>query len=162
MLKYELRKNTREIRYKDKAEIKEGCTLNQDDMYPEIINSFDSREEALERLKDYKTEISDYHLATGTYYSVTEYYVEENEYNEEGEWLSGGNIYDFSKIKIGLIEKTSYKALGIYDNFSDAMKAYNECEEECFLSFSVNEKDEREVGEADIETNITHRKRCAR
>lgn len=167
MLKYELRKNTREIRYRDRKEIKEGCTLNQDDQYPEIISSFDSKEEALESLKGYKTKIIDYSLATGTYYSVTEYYVEENEYDEEGKWLGGGGIYEFSKIQIGLVEvekqgHKTYETLAVFDNFADAVKAQNECEEVCFLSFSVNEKDVIKAEIKDIETNLTHRKRSAR
>lgn len=106
MKKFELRENTREVKYKDRKEIKEGCTLYQADQYPKIINSFDSKEEALEELKSYKTEIYELSLVVGTYYSVTEYYVEENEYDEAGEWLNGGDIMSFPKSKLDLLKGT--------------------------------------------------------
>ena len=31
--------------------------------------------------------------------NVTEYYVEENEYDEDNEWISGGDIWEISEIK---------------------------------------------------------------
>lgn len=30
--------------------------------------------------------------------SVTEYYVEENNYDDNGDWISGGDIYGFSTL----------------------------------------------------------------
>lgn len=98
MKKYELRKNTREISYKERNEITEGCTLNQMDQEPEIIESFDSKEEALKKLENKESEICQLSGGAGAYYSVTEYYVEENEYDEDGEWVEGGDVYGFSKM----------------------------------------------------------------
>ena len=97
-MKYEIIKNTREISYKNRKEIKEGCTLEQDNMMPEIIKSFDNKDEALKELKSYESDIKRLSGAAGTYYNVTEYYVEENEYDENGEWVSGGDVWSISKM----------------------------------------------------------------
>jgi hypothetical protein len=37
--------------------------------------------------------------SAGTYYLVTEYCVEENEYDEDGEWVSGGDVLEFSHME---------------------------------------------------------------
>lgn len=94
MVKYELRKNIREIRFKDRNEIKTGCTLQQDNQEPEIIKSFDKKEDALKEQASYQSEIYPF----GSYFSVTEYYVEENEYDEDGEWVAGGDVWDFAPL----------------------------------------------------------------
>lgn len=99
MKKYEIKQNTREISYKKRAEIKSGCTLEQDNQEPVIIKTFDNKEEALQALKEYKTDIRELRSSTGTYYDVTEYYVEENEYDEDGEWINGGDVWEFSEIE---------------------------------------------------------------
>lgn len=93
MKKYELKSATAEIRKWN--QIKEGCTL--DDSEPQLIKSFDDKEEALEELKKYETSVRALSDAIGTYYLVEEYYVEENEYDEEG-WISGGDVWAFSNL----------------------------------------------------------------
>lgn len=83
----------------NKHEIKRGCTLEQDNQEPEIIQPFADKEEALEELKKYKSEVIKLSGGAGTYYSVTEYYVEENEYDEDGEWISGGDVWEFAEME---------------------------------------------------------------
>lgn len=136
-MKYEIRKNTREISYKNRAQIKQGCTLEQDNQDPEIIKSFDDKDEALNELKLYKSDICKLSGGAGAYYAVTEYYVEENEYDKDGEWVSGGDVWEFSEIKIELVEKPSYETLGVYADMESAENALNdyEGENEVYLSF---------------------------
>lgn len=103
MKKYELIERTAE--FKDKRAIKPGCTvdiaLNTPgyDKDPEILKSFDSLDEAREALKNYE---SDVRVLSGhdgkRYYLVTEYMVEENDYDDEGEWCGGGDDWAFSKM----------------------------------------------------------------
>lgn len=97
---YELKKNTREISYEKKKDIKKGCTLEQNDQNPQIIEPFEDKEQALKILKSYKSDICKMSGGAGSYYLVTEYYVEENEYDEDGEWISGGNIWGFSEMPV--------------------------------------------------------------
>lgn len=136
-MKYEIRKNTREISYKKRAEIKEGCTLDQFDQEPEIIKTFDDKDEALIELKSYKSDIRKLSGGAGSYYLITEYYVEENEYDEDGEWVSGGDVWAFSEMKIELVEKPSYETLGVYADMESAENALNDYdgENEVYLSF---------------------------
>lgn len=96
MKKYELRKNMREITEKDS--IAEGCTLLQRDQEPEIIKTFVDIDEALIALKEYETDITKFGSSGGVFFKVTEYYIEENEYDDDGEWISGGDIWKFSKM----------------------------------------------------------------
>ncbi|NLY08513.1 MAG: hypothetical protein GXZ11_01220 [Tissierellia bacterium] len=93
MLKYEIVKNTLEI--KKMEDYKEGCTYAYEgDQDPEIIKSFNSKEEALEELKKYEADIR---RGSGVHV-VTEYYVEENEYDEDGEIVESKGVWDFAPL----------------------------------------------------------------
>lgn len=137
MMKFELKECTREIKYKERFEIAAGCTANQDDCESKLIKSFDSKEDALEELKNYKTEINSFSSNTGTRYNVTEYFVEEAEYDEDGDWIAGGDIWGFSEMSIEVVEKPSYNTLAIFNNMKDAEEAADnyEGDDEVYLSF---------------------------
>ena len=98
MKKFELFKNDIEINWRDKGKIVEGCTLDQGDCDPEIIKSFDNKDEALEALKKYKSDIRELKGNLGTYYEITEYYIQENYYDEDGDFVEGGDIWEFSEM----------------------------------------------------------------
>ena len=55
MKKFEIVKTTAEISWKERNEIKEGCTMY--DVDPEKIASFGTKEEAEKELKKYKTDV---------------------------------------------------------------------------------------------------------
>lgn len=97
-MRYEIRKSTREIDYKNRKEIKKGCTLDQRDQESEAVNIFDSKDEALSALKNYKSDIQRLSGGAGTYYLVTEYYVESVVYADENEYMSDGDIWAFSEM----------------------------------------------------------------
>ena len=92
MKKFELMKNTADVSEKN---ICEGCTLNFDWLYPECLKVFDNLEDARKELNNYLTEYKN-SASTGKV-NVTEYYIVENIYDEDGEFVSGGDIWDFSK-----------------------------------------------------------------
>ena len=100
MKKFELKRATAEV--KNLEDVKRGCTLKGIDVNDEVIESFENETTALEELKEYKStarKIKGYGW-NNTYYDVTEYYIEENSYDEDGEWLEGGDISMFSNIEI--------------------------------------------------------------
>ena len=111
---FELRKRHKEIRYKDRSDIKEGCTAEEES---DIVKTFNDEQEALEELEDYKTEIERFKLSDGTRFLVTEYYI-----------AHGDDIVEYSKMEIELIEKPSYETIGVFNNYQDAEKAYNDYE----------------------------------
>lgn len=133
MIKFELRKNTREI---ERMEIKPGCTLSADIQEPEIVKIFTDKDDALKELQKYISKINSFETSNGTCYSVEEYYVEENEYNEDDEWISGGDIWGFSNMKIEMVRKSDATTLAEFDNLADAEKAYRDSEEDVYISFN--------------------------
>lgn len=94
MKKFELVGKTVEIPYTDRANIKEGCTLYSE---PDRIAIFNTMEEAMQELAKHQTSIRE--LKNGVlYYSIEEYIVEANEYDEAGEWIAGGDVLAISQM----------------------------------------------------------------
>ena len=123
MKKYELKKCSAEFAWKERKEIKEGCTMY--DVEPERLGEFESLEKAEEELAKYKTEISQ----SGGLFSVTEYMIQENEYNE-GEWINGGDIWSFSKMEIEVVDNETLELIGTAENYEEAEKIAEDYEEE--------------------------------
>ena len=98
------------------------------DPEPEKIKSFDSLEEAQKELKNYKSDIRKMSGNIGTLYEVTEYMIEENECDEEGEWISGGDVWGFSDMTIEVVEKPSYETTLTCSNMEEAEEAVNNYE----------------------------------
>ena len=126
MKKYEIIERMMEIRYKDRMDIEEGCTRFEPDQ--NLIKSFDSLEEAKEELKKYKTNISEFSAASMRYFEVTEYCVEENEYDEDGELESEGAVWEYSEMKIEVVESGTYDTLAVCNNYRDAEEKANQYE----------------------------------
>lgn len=130
MKKFEIRKNQIEIEKKNAKNIQAGCSMDQNETFPTVVKSFDTKEEALEALKSYHTEIRD----LNSYYLVTEFYVEENEYDEDGDWLDGGDIWAFTDPIIEVSEKPSYNTVGTFNNMAAALDFLSSLEDG-FISF---------------------------
>ena len=137
MTKFEIRKDSVEVSWKNRKTIKEGIVIDSDNQNPELINSYDTLEEASKAIKNYNTTIRELSGGAGKYYLVEEYYICGNVYDEEGEFLRCDGIWEFSKIIIELVEKPSYETLAIFDNMEEAEEAYDdyEGENEVYLSF---------------------------
>lgn len=100
---YELRWETIEV-YSTKN-IRQGIVVSQNgDTDPQIIKTFDTKEEALTALNAYHTEIRElsHHRR---YWEVKEYYIEENTYDQDGEFVKGGDVWGISNITGDDIEK---------------------------------------------------------
>lgn len=61
------------------------------DQYPELVGSFDTHEEALECYKSVYTGVKD--CGNGRYEHDCKW-IEVNEYDEDGEWVGGGDWTD--------------------------------------------------------------------
>lgn len=127
MKKYEVKENTIEVNYKNRKNIKAGVSLESENQEPITIASCETLEEAQEELKKLKTDIIENHY-NGTFYTVTEYYIEENEYDEDGDWVTGGDIYDFSEMNIEVVEGETRKHLGTFHDFESALKFAETCD----------------------------------
>lgn len=97
--------------------------------------------EATDFLRDFTSSICEH----GKYYLIEEYYIQENDYKYDEdleEWSlcdGSGNIWEFSKMVIKLVEEPSYEVVGVFDNMKEAKKAKEDYifseGKECFLSF---------------------------
>ena len=87
MTKYNIVKNTLETTEKNK--IYQGCTLQEsENQYPEIVESFDSLDEAREALTKYRSKWEH----SGKFWDVTEYYISDD---DEGDL----DVYEFAKFR---------------------------------------------------------------
>lgn len=137
MKKYEVKKDSIEVSYKNRKQIKQGVVLSVNDSNPEVIFSCEELEDARRKLKDCKSSIVELSSGVGKYYLVEEFYIEENIYDEDGDWVESGDILEFSKISIELVEKPSYETIAIFDNMADAEDAKDnyDGDGEVYLSF---------------------------
>ena len=92
MKKFEIVKTTAEISWKERDEIKEGCTMY--DVDPEKIASFGTKEEAEKELKKYKTDV----CASGSLFTVEEFSfsspIGESTFSTDG----NGNFSEFAEV----------------------------------------------------------------
>lgn len=124
MKKYELKKCSAEFAWKERKEIKEGCTMY--DVEPERLEEFESLEKAEEELMKYETEISE----SGGLFSVTEYMIQENEYDDEDEWIGGGDVWSFSKMEIEIVDNETLELIGTAKSYEEAEKIAEDYEGE--------------------------------
>lgn len=116
-----------EISWKNRKSIKEGCTTEgcTTEGEPELIKSFDTLEEAKEELRKFQTSIRKLSNGSLSYFEIEEYMVEENDYDEDGEWESGGDIWEITKMHIEVNEKPSYETVATFDNYAEAENYIN-------------------------------------
>lgn len=134
-IKYELQKASRVL--KEKALIEQGCTLRGNDIFNEIIDTYDNLVNAQAALEEYSCTVDTRNDGT---YEVEEYYVEENlyeiideekyyketlnthfakgDYHTERKWLGDFGDYDLIKsdndIEIEFHENVNRKNLTKY------------------------------------------------
>lgn len=148
-LKYELRKATAEIKLSHKNEIKAGCTLvyhvtESRDIESEVIATFGNIDDARKALEGYESTVSLDSSFASKFYMVTEYYIEENVYSEDGEWMHGGDVWDFSKMRFGNEE---YYLFEKYASGGNSYKKYSFQELKTYFEDKEADEDEREAWE---------------
>lgn len=96
------------------------------DVEPERLGEFESLEKAEEELAKYETEISE----SGGLFSVTEYMIQENEYDDEDEWIDGGDVWSFSKMEIEIVDNETLELIGTAKSYEEAEKIAEDYEGE--------------------------------
>lgn len=94
---FEVRRDSREFYYKNRKKI-EGFCVQTNDNDPEIISTFDTLDEAKALLSTLESSVVYYEGSPFNFYRVEQYYIEENEYDEDGEWVSGGDIWEWTPV----------------------------------------------------------------
>lgn len=94
-MKYSVVSASRELRARERDEIKPYCTVGYDgDIYTDEIAAFDNEEEALAFVSKYKPEFRSFSNAGMKFYYIKEYMVEEYEVDEDGEYCGVTVDYD--------------------------------------------------------------------
>lgn len=119
MIRYEIIKAQKEITYKNRRLIKQGCTL--DDCCIQTINSFVNLEDAKAAFKGLKSDI--WH--NGKLYLVIEYAIQCNEYDTDGDFIAGGDILEISTMKIDVVNSETFETMASFDNMIDAENFYD-------------------------------------
>lgn len=131
MKRYEIIKAQKEISYKNRKSIKQGCTL--DDCCIQTINSFANLKNAKAAFKGLKSDI----WYNGNLYLVIEYAIECNEYDVDGDFLACGDILEMSEMKIDVVNRETLETMASFDNMADAENFYDDNinDTEMYLSF---------------------------
>lgn len=129
MKKYEIVKKSKEITWKDRKEIAEGCTM--DDAEPETIASFETLEEARKELKKYKARICEMGGMVGKLFEVEEYMIVESDDEDRGIY----DVCEISKMKIEVNEIPGYKVIASFGSYEDAEDFVNQYDGEVFITF---------------------------
>ena len=117
--RYNLYENSGEVTLE---KVREGCTVDTVEYDPVLIKSFEVSSEALDELKKYSSSVREFreHGSNKRLFEVTEYYIEEDYYDLDGEWCGGGDIWDFTPMKFEVISESNKKILAVFDNLADA------------------------------------------
>ena len=129
MKRYEIIKAQKEIAYKNRKSIKQGCTLD----YVQTINSFETFEDAKAAFKSLKSDI----WYNGNVYLVIEYAIQCNEYNVNGDFIASGDILEISEMKIDVVNSETFETMASFNNMVDAENFYDDNIDntEMYLSF---------------------------
>lgn len=133
MIKYEIIKAQKEIAYKNRKSIKQGCTL--DDCGAQIVNSFasfGSLEDAKAAFKTLKSDI----WYNGNVYLVIEYAIQCNEYDTDGVFITGGDILEISEMKIDVVNSETFETMASFDNMIDVESFYDDNIDDTEMYFS--------------------------
>lgn len=137
MRKYEILRKDVEIKFADRKNINCGCAVGVLDVVPETIKSFDTLEDAEKELSKYNTRIWKLSNSGGAYFTVSEYYIELNEYDFDGLFVDSDGVKKVSDMKIEVIEKSSYKTVFTCSAYEEAEKFISDYagDNELFMSF---------------------------
>ena len=132
MKRYEIIKAQKEIAYKNRMLIKQGCTL--DNCYMQTINSFGTFEDAKIAFKGLKLKSDIWY--NGNVYLVIEYAIQCNEYDTNGDFIASGDILEISEMKIDVVNRETLETMVSFDNMVDAENFYDDNIDDTEMYFS--------------------------
>lgn len=135
MIRFYLTKSTMMFKHKDRFEISERCTIGHNLSHTETVGMFNEKEEAFRNLEGYRTELIEIVRPEGVLYCVTEYFIEEKEYDEESNCINDGNILGSTDMIIELNEADTDRKIDEFDNFCDAETALQDCGGKAYIVF---------------------------
>lgn len=64
----------------------------------------------------------------GSLFTVEEFSIQENEYDEDDEWIGGGDIWKFTPMEIFVVDKETRKTIAKVETYEEAEEAAEEYE----------------------------------
>ena len=116
MKKFDAYERNAEIKYKNRNELREGCACDCEE--PQKVAEFKTLEDAQEWLNKQSIEICEFDSAIGTIFSIKEFFIQENEYDEDNEVVDYGYIWNISKMKIKVVDEDG-ELEKVCDNYED-------------------------------------------
>lgn len=168
MKKYNIYQNNMELNLND---IQEGCTFMAVDTDPELLKSFDAKEQAMEFLKTKETTATKVRC---NLFAVAEYYLTEEEWNEDleefqpGDMIAASDVFQAKLSAMREVGKIPYIADGEACDRSELMDGkeltdgsaifFPVTEEEGLMyEYTVIEKDENDSSHDLIKINSVKR-----
>lgn len=111
------------------------------DSDPEEIATYDNMAAALSNLRHCKSDARELSGNAGKYFLVTEYYLQSCTLNDEDEYVDDGDIIEYSKFDIEVVENNTYKTLNKFTDVEEALKFKKEYDYKddagngCYLKF---------------------------
>lgn len=96
---YEIKKGEVEFKAKEVETVEAGMITSRECFESDLIETFSTLEEAKEELKKYKSTAENMGMMNGRIILAKEYFIEENTYDEDGEWVDGGDILEFAELE---------------------------------------------------------------
>lgn len=125
MIGYELKHDIVTVTKGNEKAIKEGVTAMKEWADPERIKFSTDKNELLEELKKYKSYVRD----EGKTYEVEEWWVEENTYDENGEFVEGTDFWKFSEMGFTIYDE-DFKPVYASKDFDTIIKLIKQVEYE--------------------------------
>ena len=132
MKRYEIIKAQKEISYKNRKSIKQGCTL--DDCRIQTINSFVNLKDAKIAFEGLKLKSDIWY--NGNVYLVIEYAIQCNEYDTNGDFIASVDILEISEMKIDVVNRETLETMVSFDNMVDAENFYDDNIDDTEMYFS--------------------------
>jgi hypothetical protein len=129
--KFELKEISVEVPFAEKKTIEKGRAVHSENE-PELIKSFETEDDALATLSKYETTVKTLYNHGMTYFLVEEFFVEINEYDEDGEWINGGDVVEISDMK-NRYKTRDFEAgneIEEFDTLEEAIEAIKRYEEQ--------------------------------
>lgn len=143
-VKYIIKTQRSEVSDKYKGTIRAGCLMDSDygrtNFDNEAVEVFDTEEEALAALKEYKPKV----LRFTNHWDVTEYFVQEVEFDEDDEEYNV-EFLEWAEMEFSVIEKPEGKTVGTFDNFGDALDCYDDMMED--YDYDIQDYDDEDYEE---------------
>lgn len=138
-MKYEIIEKTIEVKNADRMSIAQFVAADAEN--PTTVETFNTMDEARAAFAKYSTQIRKFSTAVGAVYEVTEYNLEENDYNEDGEIVTdehglvvGSCVRECTKPQFDVVNDVG-EVIATFTDYASADNALGELDDASEIRF---------------------------